>query len=105
MPVKDAVDCYVNAFNAAKEKRIHNEAFVPFGLDADSFIDRQSEMNPQFISDINRRILMADLTFRETHGVEAIIAGIDETGPHVYILRGDDMTCCDSIGFAAIGIR
>jgi hypothetical protein len=89
LPVKEAVDCYVNAYNSAKNKRVLNDVLVPFGLDKDSFLGRQSEMSPEFVLDLNRRILKSDLDFRELYSVHTIVTGNEEAGPHIYTVAGD----------------
>jgi hypothetical protein len=69
LPVKEAVDCYINAYNSAKGKRVVNDILAPFGLDSASFLSRQSDLATEFVLDINRRILNSDLDFRELHQV------------------------------------
>jgi hypothetical protein len=108
LDVKDAVDSYLEAYNKAKAARVRDAVLVPQGLDVDTFISRQSEMNSEFILDITRRIHRFESDFREVRGVETIITGIDNSGSHIYAVfksaSGDHVTCCDSIGFAAVGI-
>ena len=106
--VKDAVESYLNAYNKAKALRIRDSVFVPRGLDANTFISRQSEMHSDFILDTTRQIHRCENDFREIRGVETIVTGIDDSGAHIYAVvksaNGDHVTCCDSIGFAAVGI-
>jgi hypothetical protein len=35
--------------------------------------------------------------------VEAIITGLDNSGPHIWVVKNEDMVCFDKVGFAAIG--
>jgi hypothetical protein len=37
-------------------------------------------------------------------GIELILDGVDVTGPHIYKIDNGNAYCCDSVGFAAIGI-
>jgi hypothetical protein len=36
--------------------------------------------------------------------VETIVAGVDLTGPHIYVVTNRGITCNDAAGFAAIGV-
>jgi hypothetical protein len=106
LDVKNAVDFYLESYNTAKAKRIHDVIFAPLGLDANSFLSRQHELNTNFISDVTKRLQWFESEFQDTHGADTIITGVDTT-PHIYRItksvNGNDVTCCDSIGFAAIG--
>jgi hypothetical protein len=106
--VKDAVESYLNAYNKAKAARVRDAVLIARGLDANTFISRQSEMRSEFILDTTRQINRCESDFREVHGIETIITGIDNSGSHIYAVfksaNGDHVTCCDSIGFAAVGI-
>lgn len=104
LDVKDAVESYVNAYNKAKALRVRNAVLIPRRLDDDTFISRQSEMHSDFILETTRQINLCESDFREVHGVETIITGIDDNGTHIYAIFGNHVTCCDSIGFAAVGI-
>jgi hypothetical protein len=107
LDVKDAVESYLNAYNKAKAARVRDSVLTPLGLDPNTLISRQSEMTADFILETSRRIHRCEAEFRETHGVETIITGIDDKGPHIYTvfkrMGGDHVMCCDSIGFAAVG--
>jgi hypothetical protein len=35
--------------------------------------------------------------------IEAIVAGLDSSGAHIFVINNNDVTCRDSVGFAAIG--
>ena len=106
LDVKDAVDFYLESYNKAKAKRVHDFVFAPLGLDANTFLSRQHELNANFILDVTKRLQRFESDFQDMHGADTIITGIDTT-PHIYritkSLNGNDATCCDSIGFAAIG--
>ena len=106
--VKDAVESYLNSYDKAKTDRTKRAVLIPRGLDTNTFISRQPEMNSEFILDTTRHIHRYEADFREMHGVETIITGIDNSGSHIYAVfksaSGDHVTCCDSIGFAAVGI-
>lgn len=70
----------------------------PLGLTFDSFITRQSELQPSVLSELLRRIDGV------RPSIETIIAGVDETGAHVYeIYASGHWRCVDAAGFSAIG--
>jgi hypothetical protein len=108
LDVKDAVESYLEAYNKAKAARVRDTVLIPRGLDANTFISRQSEMRSEFILETTRQIHRCEADFRDMYGVETIITGIDNSGSHIYAIlkssSGDHVTCCDSIGFAAVGI-
>jgi hypothetical protein len=68
-------------------------------LDTNTFISRQREMDPQFIRQIG-----SELINFSPPAVEAIICGVDSSGPHLYSVYNSDATCQDTVGFAAIGV-
>jgi len=97
--VEEAASVYADAFTAFRRKRAETKYLVPCGLDANSFIDRQLDMRPEVV---------ADLTYNLQNGVqveaEAIVAGIDSTGPHIFVVRDPgDVYRMDAVSFAAIG--
>jgi hypothetical protein len=106
--VKDAVEMYVDAYNKAKAAYVRNDVLIPRFLDADTFISRQSEMNADFILDTTKEISRSEADLMGVRGIETIITGVDTSGPHIYAVfksaNGNYVTCCDSIGFAAVGI-
>ena len=106
--VKDAAGSYLEAYNKAKSARVEKQILIPLGLNSDTFISRQSEMHADFILDTTRRIHRCEDEFKDVHGVETIVTGIDNSGAHIYEVckstGGDHVRCCDSVGFAAVGI-
>ena len=108
LPVNEAVECYINSYNALKAIRVKDFVLTPLGLDLDTFISRQGEMKSEFVSDVHSRMLRADDELRKSFGLSTIITGVDEDGPHFYtIIKSfdeDHTTCADALGFAAIGI-
>lgn len=70
-----------------------------FGLDRKSFINKQKELEPELVKNINNTIGNYNL------GVEIIIAGVDtDTSPHIFKLENPGiMQNHDSIGYCCIG--
>jgi 20S proteasome alpha/beta subunit len=76
------------------ERRI----LAPLGLTIDTFFAHQRELAGDVASQVTRAL--AD----QTADVETIVAGVDEQGGHIYMIADPgQVTCYDTIGFAAIG--
>jgi hypothetical protein len=81
--------------------RLERLLLAPLGLDSDTFVSRQQEMDPDLVSNLAEKFLeeSGDL------GAEAIIAGVDSTGPHIYHIDDPGLSVCrDRSAFWAIGI-
>ena len=108
--VRDVAELYNHHYSEIKLKRAENVILKPLGLNRDSFIARQQEMEPEFVNKV-----ATDLADFKLSRVSAIFAGIDNDGPqskiddqlvysHIYSANGSEITCQDTIAFAAIGI-
>lgn len=96
--VKDVTELYVHFYNQARLKRAEAAILAPLGLTHDTFIARQAEMSEGFVNSITKEMLNFQVP-----DVAAIITGIDEDGPHIYVAENNNFSCWDTIGFAAIG--
>jgi hypothetical protein len=47
--------------------------------------------------------LASEMINYELPDVAVIFAGVDKTGPHLYIANNGDVACVDQVGFAAVG--
>lgn len=96
--VHEVARLYAQHFAVLRRRRAEETYLAPLGLDASSFIARQQEMEASQVSLLTQAMLDARLD------VEAIIAGADDTGSHIYRI-GDpgQALCCDRSGFCAIG--
>jgi hypothetical protein len=108
--VKEVASLYAHNFATLRRKRAERLHLAPLGLDSESFIARQREINPRLILHLESRLQAAHL------GVETIIvgAGSDER-LHIYSVGGFEQTadgleqevchetCHDGAGFYAIG--
>jgi hypothetical protein len=65
----------------------------------DSFAQHQQAMSPKLVSDLSRAIINFDMP-----GIEAIVAGVDGMGSHIYVVTNSEVSCRDAVGFAAIGV-
>lgn len=106
--VKGRVDLYADCYTRARNRRIHDKVFAPFGLTHESFIERQSTLSDLFIGEVLKQVQETQVFLAS----ETIIAGIDNsTGvvqPHIYCIRrygdcGGNVTCCDALGYAMAG--
>ncbi len=116
LSIKEVADIYVEAYNRAKSRRAQQTIFAPFGLDQKKFIEQSNQISNQLLNEITKQIQRFESYFKEMHGVETIITGIDTSignpgenlpSAHIYSIvkssSGDFVTCCDSVGFAAVG--
>lgn len=95
--VRDVASMYLDFVNRGKASAATNSVLSPFGLNVDSFISRQREMNDSFVDQVMSAIWRLEL------GASAIFAGIDATGAHIYRVTEDGLSSEDAIAFTAIG--
>lgn len=98
LSVRDVAYLYQYCRTEIKKKRAEVSLLVPLGLDQNSFISRQKEMAPDFISK-----LIKELVNFNVPSIETILAGVDDQGSHIYTILDDDIRCDDAVGFSAIG--
>jgi len=97
--IKDIAAIYAKHFAAHRLKEAEALILAPLGLTGDTFLKRQKTMAPDIVRDITYKLLAYELD------AEAIIAGMDQAGAHIYTIRDPGLeTCQDRVGFAAIGI-
>jgi ATP-dependent protease HslVU (ClpYQ) peptidase subunit len=100
--IKDVSQLYLKYRNEAKLRRSESSILAPLNLDRDKFILVQDTMNSEVVNRISE-----DLINFPVPELDVIIAGIDlrfgHPLPSIYLIRDGDMTCADSVGFAAIG--
>lgn len=96
--VEEAAGVYAEAFSAHRRELAVTKYLKPLGLDAHEFIERQSEFRGDFVTEIMARL--------QSHALDAetIIAGVDDTGPHIFTITDPGVaSCMDTIAFASIG--
>jgi hypothetical protein len=98
LDVSDIAALYGDYYNEVRTKHAERSLLVPLGLTSDSFIARQQEMSPDFVKQIG-----AELINFNPGTIEAIITGVDNTGPHIWTIWNEQATCYDRIAFVAIG--
>ena len=108
--VRDIAELYSRRYQEFHFTRAENVILKPLGLNRESFINAQRTMDPKFVHSVGRKL--ADF---KLPGVSAIFVGIDNDGPqlrsehhllypHIYSANGSELTCQDTIAFAAIGV-
>ena len=109
--VRDVAELYRGAYQDIKNRRAESAILAPLGLDHDSFVANQADMEPSLV-----KSLVDELTQFSLTEVECIFVGTDTDGPvdpktgspgiytHIYVSHGGQVSCYDPIGFAAIGI-
>jgi hypothetical protein len=97
--VKDVAELYSYYYDIARFTRAEKQILTPLGLNGNTFISRQKEMDTELI-----RQLSTELKYFVPPSIAAIFAGVDNSGAHIYLSNNGNLTCQDLVGFAAIGI-
>lgn len=96
--VSDVAELYRHYYQEARLRRAEHELLTPLGLDRNTWITRQQEMDSGLV-----RQLATELINYRLQPCAAIISGVDSTGPHIYVADNGGISCQDWVGFAAIG--
>jgi hypothetical protein len=97
--VEDVADMYGEEMLRYKNKIIARLVLEPLGLTWQTFLSKQKDMSPDWLDSITDRIL------EYSSAARTIVAGLDATGAHIYVVDGTGkVSCVDKVGFAAIGI-
>lgn len=99
--VSFAAELYSKAFYKLRNKRVEERVLSNYGLTFDTFIARQKQMSEDFINMLSSKIQRC---IKEIDSIETIITGIDDTGPHIFVVQDGEISCHDKLGFASIGI-
>jgi hypothetical protein len=97
--VRDVALLYIQYYNTERARRSEATVLAPLNLTFATFVQQQQQMAPTLVN-----TLASEMLNLEMPTVEAIVVGIDTTGPHIYLVRNGDLSCNDVVGFAAIGI-
>lgn len=98
IPVRDVATFYKEAYSRIRISEAEAQILAPLGLDYASFLANQNNMSSESVSDLSFKLQRFSI-----ENVATIIAGIDEDGPHIFVVRNDNVTWNDRIGFAAVG--
>jgi hypothetical protein len=97
--ISEVAELYSHYYIEVRKKRAERALLSPLGLTMDSFLARQGDMSPELVKQLGVEIINFN-----AGDIEAIITGIDNTGPHLWVVKNEDLTCYDRAGFAAIGV-
>lgn len=98
LTVKEVADWYAWYYSDVRARVAETRLLKPLGLTRSTFLEKQNELSPALLEKLARELLTFSLP-----PTEVIIAGIDESGPHIYTVAEGQATCRDLVGFAAIG--
>jgi len=96
--VKDVAELWKAAYLERLKRESESKWMAPLGLTLDTFISRNRELNSGLAGRLTQELLNYDLPI-----MEVIFAGIDQSGPHLYVADGGKVWCQDAVGFAAVG--
>ena len=96
--VRDAAEAYAQYFAEARRRKVELALLRPLGLTSELFIARQGELAPALARDLATEMLSFPMP-----AVACIVAGVDASGPHLYVVADGQLHCADSVGFCAIG--
>lgn len=97
--LSDVADLYGQHYNRVRFRQAERAILAPLGLDGNTFISRQQEMDAALVRQITEELINYEPPYTST-----IIAGIDHGGAHIYIANCAKITCQDNVGFASIGV-
>ncbi len=96
--IRTIADRYRNAHDTLLSRRAEQEILSPLGLNLNSYIRRNKELNSELAIRIAK-----ELDEFELPGTETIIAGIDDDGAHLFVIMNGRVSREDITGFAAVG--
>jgi 20S proteasome alpha/beta subunit len=97
--IEQVAELYAAKFREYRRMRAERAVLQPLALTSESFLSRQHEFTSDFVEGVAKTLVQNELE------AMAIIAGIDGTGAHLFLV--DDpgqVQCFDASGFVAIGI-
>lgn len=97
LSVREVAELYLTHWNNAKRRRAESALLAPLGLNSSTFVSA-SGLDPS----VSDRIANALIAFQVPR-VEVIIAGIDKTGAHIWVIEDGHIHCENGVGFACIG--
>lgn len=98
--VEDVAELYSRYYINLRNKKSEREILSRFNLTMGDFIEKMKKMTPEFIQ---QRTLELQYYRMSDATLQVIIAGTDITGAHIYKITDGNISCCDGVGFAAIG--
>jgi hypothetical protein len=99
LKVRDVVEIYANRYNELRLREAKNLFLAPLGLTLETFVAKNKTLSPELVDKLSSRLLDYELP----EDIATIICGLDSTGIHLYVVRGNKVECLNQAGFAAIG--
>lgn len=108
LTVRESLDMYCETFQDIFLRKAETSVLIPQGLTRETYITRQRDgsLHQTTIEYLTQALAEFHKNFKEDEDniVEAIIAGFDDEGAHLYALKYDDFECYTNTGYVAIGI-
>lgn len=97
--VSDIAERFAFEFAEYRRKLAEREYLTPLALNVETFKQEQNRMSPDLVEELANKLL------NHTINSEAIIAGIDQTGAHLFKIIDPGVSYCfDTPCFASAGI-
>jgi len=98
--VRDVAEMYANRYNELRLREAKNLFLAPLGLTLETFIAKNKTLSPELVDKISNGLLNYELS----DSVATIICGLDNTGLHLFVVRGNNIECLNNAGFASVGM-
>jgi len=96
--VRKLIDKLKIAYGNYRLMRAQEDILLPRGIGVGSLYSREPQLPPELVLGLDRELANYELK------LELLVAGIDESGPHIYTIRNPGISvCADAIGFDAVG--
>jgi len=100
LTVRECAERFRDHYQRMFLERASNHVLAPLGLDHESFLSRQRDLDPALVSQLTAELWRFEPT---PEGVQAIFTGLDNSGAHLYMVNGSTVDLYDAVGFVAIG--
>jgi len=98
MTTAQIADAYALEFRNFRAKRAEMQVLTPLGLTLKSYAAKRHQMSDYQLSELDRKLQ------ESTRLLEVIIAGVDQTGAHIFTIVDPGVPAChDAFAFCAIG--
>ena len=97
--VRQVADIYCDRWAEIKRHRAEHAILKPLGLTTKQFLEEQSSMDEDTVKNITNALLDYGMP-----GTATLVAGVDASGAHIFVIYDGVPMQADSVGFAAIGI-
>ena len=96
--VDQIAEAYAEEFALLRRQKAERKYLTPLGLTTWSSLNNQTNLTAAALHTLMEQLAEEDLRS------EAIIAGVDQSGPHIYVVEDPgEAVCYDMDGWAAIG--